>query len=366
MVRIHILHIIKATIFILLLLLVFYLIEDVLGISDDTHSKTEFDIFYDLEADSLDAVWLGASAVQSTCIPSEAYAHSGIRMYSLATSSQPVALTKYLLEEAEKTQSPALYLIDIRMLAYDYDIMGNEIFCDNYIRRVTDSMHLSKTRISAVEDMLCRLGLPTDFCSTSMDYYLGFLMYHSRWKDVDSSDFGINSDCFMGYYMFENTQVFDKEETLSRRDADPIPVSADNQKYLMELLDYLDDFEGEVLFTNTPNNQDEVRFANYNYIKDIITSAGYEVLDLNDYADEIGLDYSTDFSDSMHVNYRGAMKITDFMADYLVEHYDLEARECEAGIISRLRGTDQIYEETQERLLTRIAEMEEADGAYSY
>ena len=51
----------------------------------------------------------------------------------------------------------------------------------------------------------------------------------------------------------------------------------------------------------------------------------------------------------MHVNYRGAFKITDYMADYLKEKYELPEHEKE---------TDSIYEKTQERLLFRTEEME--------
>lgn len=73
------------------------------------------------------------------------------------------------------------------------------------------------------------------------------------------------------------------------------------------------------------------------------------MLDLNDRVDEIGLDYETDFNENMHVNYRGAFKITDYMADYLKEKYELPEYEKE---------TDSIYEKTQERLLSRTEEME--------
>ena len=154
-------HITKIIAFLLVVALLFGGAAQVLRISDDTHSRAEFDTFYRLDKNSLDAVWIGASAVQSSFIPSEAYAHNGVQMYGLGTASQPVALTKYLLQEVQKTQDPKVYLIDIRMLAYDYDVMGNEIFCDNYIRRVTDSMRFSHNRTQAIKDMVERLEKKT-------------------------------------------------------------------------------------------------------------------------------------------------------------------------------------------------------------
>ena len=110
-------HITKIIAFLLVVALLFGGAVQVLRISDDTHSRAEFDTFYRLDKNSLDAVWIGASAVQSSFIPSEACAHNGVQMYGLGTASQPVALTKYLLQEVQKTQDPKVYLIDIRMLA---------------------------------------------------------------------------------------------------------------------------------------------------------------------------------------------------------------------------------------------------------
>ena len=235
------------------------------------------------------------------------------------------------------------------MLAYDYDVMGNEIFCDNYIRRVTDSMWFSNNRTQAIKDMVERLEKKTGADVNAFDYYFSFTLYHNRWSQLTAADFGKDPDSFMGYYIYDETESFDKQETLARRSAKPLEVSSDNQQYLEEMLDYLDTFDGRILFTNTPNNLEEDKFANYNYIKKEIESRGYEVLDLNDHVDEIGLDYETDFNENMHVNYRGAFKITDYMADYLKEKYELPDHK---------KATDSIYEKTQERLLSCIEEME--------
>ena len=223
------------------------------------------------------------------------------------------------------------------------------IFCDNYIRRVTDSMRFSHNRTQAIKDMVERLEKKTGSRVNAFDYYFSFTLYHNRWSQLTAADFGQDADSFMGYYIYDDTESFDKQETLARRSAKPLEVSSDNQQYLEELLDYLDTFDGNILFTNTPNNLEEDKFANYNYIKKKIEDRGYEVLDLNDHVDEIGLDYETDFNENMHVNYRGAFKITDYMADYLKEKYELPEHEKE---------TDSIYEKTQERLLSRTEEME--------
>ncbi|WP_092330989.1 hypothetical protein [Butyrivibrio sp. YAB3001] len=46
-------------------------------------------------------------------------------------------------------------------------------------------------------------------------------------------------------------------------------------------------------------------------------------MDLFDYVDEMGIDTKTDFADKGHLNNDGAKKVSDFLGEYLVNHYEL-------------------------------------------
>lgn len=336
-------NIIKTIVFLSIVCILFVNINSLLGYQDDTHTKALFDTFYDLPEDSLDAVWIGASAVQSTIIPSEAYKESGIAMYTLSCASQPFGFAKYLIKECEKTQDPEVYLIDIRMLAYDADVMGNEIMSEMYVRHVTDSMKFSLNRIELIDYAITEMkNLHPEDEINVFDYYFSFTKYHTRWSQLTEADFHDDLDAYMGYYIYDEITSFDKETTLNRIEAATQPISERNERYLNEVLDYCDTLDKDVIFTCLPSNQDEIYFARYNYVKEIIESRGYEVLDLNYYVDEIGLDYTTDFREDMHMNYMGAIKTTDFIANYLSDEYQLEDH----------RGDSQynIYVEVQNRL----------------
>lgn len=336
-------NIIKTIVFLSIVCILFVNINSVLGYQDDTHTKALFNTFYDLPNDSLDAVWIGASAVQSTIVPSEAYTQSGIAMYTLSCASQPFGFAKYLIKECEKTQDPKVYLIDLRMLAYDADVMGNEIMNEMYVRHVTDSMKFSMNRIELIDYAITEMErLHPEEEINKFDYYFSFTKYHTRWSELTKIDFQEDLDAYMGYYIYDEITSFDKETTLNRIDAATQPISERNERYLKEILDYCDTLDKDVLFTCLPSNQDEIYFARYNYVKDIIQERGYEVLDFNYYVDEINLDYTTDFRENMHMNYRGAIKTTDFVANYLSSRYQFEDH----------RGEEQynIYVETQKRL----------------
>lgn len=76
----------------------------------------------------------------------------------------------------------------------------------------------------------------------------------------------------------------------------------------------------------------------YNYMEDIINGRGYEFLNMNDYYDEMGLDFAADFSDyGGHVNAVGAEKCSTFLGRYLVEHYGIEDKREKRALKAGMR-----------------------------
>ena len=81
----------------------------------------------------------------------------------------------------------------------------------------------------------------------------------------------------------------------------------------------------QVLFVATPWEIGEKYQKKNKYIGEIIESYGFRFLDCNLYLDEIGLDFMHDFYNRRHTNMAGAEKVTQFIGEYILDHYDLEA-----------------------------------------
>ena len=168
---------IKSLAFLLVLSVVLSLTFRVLWIRDNVYSKEVFRDFYGLPENSTDVVFIGASGIKEYYIVPEAFHHNGISSYALATGNQPFGAAKYVIQEAEKTQDPEVYVVDIRMLIYDeYD--------EGAIRRIADPMKFSKTRTALIDDLLdyyeeCNPELEVN----RMDYYFSYSTYHSRWEE---------------------------------------------------------------------------------------------------------------------------------------------------------------------------------------
>jgi hypothetical protein len=104
-----------------------------------------------------------------------------------------------------------------------------------------------------------------------------------------------------------------------------IPLSEDGFTILIDLLDYVESRNLPVLFLlNAYAFENEQERAIYNTVFDILDEYGFPYLDTNMYYDEMRLDGETDFYNINHVNFIGAEKYTDWLAKWLVDHYELE------------------------------------------
>lgn len=88
------------------------------------------------------------------------------------------------------------------------------------------------------------------------------------------------------------------------------------------LLEYCNAEQVNVLFIAIPNAQtDEYKLAQINTIKEALQARGYPVLDMRSAVEEIGLDWTKDYYNEAHTNIHGVVKVTDYIARYLVENY---------------------------------------------
>ncbi len=155
-------------IFLLLLVAVSYMVRTNGAVKD------RFSGFYAEKNHTLDIVMIGSSPVFPYYAAPKLWGETGIAMYPLSSNVQRPAAMKYLVEEAEKTQSPALYIFEMRMFT-----MEDAGLSDNmaYTRGVTDNMKYSWQRIRTI-----RALVPEEDEEGRLSYYLDIMKYHTNWK----------------------------------------------------------------------------------------------------------------------------------------------------------------------------------------
>lgn len=308
--------------------------------------KARFAGFYAEPDNTIDAILIGSSPVYPYYAAPKIWADYGITTYPLSTNNQRPKAAKYLIQEAEKTQNPSLYIFEMRMyLASDEDLTQNMAFT----RGVTDNMKYSWNRIQTINALV-------DDVSERYTYYFDIFKYHSNWKTIvmpsQLAAFRYeNKHPLKGHFLSDEVGPSEMADYSWVTERQAIP--ADEEEVLRELLEYLKEHEMNALFIVSPNTMTYEKQAQYNYIADIIEPYGYHFLNFNDYYEEIGVDFATDFYDyGGHANAIGAEKCTAFLGKYLHENYEFEDKRTSAG-----------YESWDESYQRWSQELEEAKAA---
>lgn len=317
-------------VFLIIAVLLFAYLNRVFTIANSDSNRQIFNAFYAEEENTIDVLYMGTSATNRYFIPPVAYNEAGITSFNLATMGLPMFFVPTLINEAEKTQDPDLYIIELRNVLKT----KNEV-TDAHIRRVTDSMKESRNKYDAIDRAMeyteGATGELSNIDDGWLDYFVPIVKYHSRLTagDIKPADFlpWKTKNKTKGYVLSANTLNVkaQKEPVYADGYADLAP---EMEQALSDTLDACDGLEDgkEVLFVLAPYSMREGQQEMFNTAIEMVTERGYPVLDFNqkEVTDAMELDWERDLYNSKHVNYIGAEKYTAYLLDYLVEHYDLE------------------------------------------
>lgn len=290
-----------------------------------THMTKRFNTFYALPENSLDAVYIGSSAVDRYYIPTEGWKQEGITVYPLSSNVQPIVAAKYLIEEAEKTQNPSVFIVETRGCKKETSTDTEGVY-----RSLTDQMKFSMTRIKLINALL-------DFNDISVlerpRYWFGLTTYHNTWEDgFGSEDFEKEYAQYMGFY------VSNESTALITPFDDPVytdvrsPLEDGVEEALRDLIAYAKAGNINLLFVSSPYAMTQTERERLNTVSDIIESEGIPHLNFNVPGGNNGaakmpvFDYSHDFYNEWHVNIYGAEKYTSYLAAQLREMYGLSDR----------------------------------------
>ena len=265
---------------------------------------------------SLDVIYIGGSAAFVYWEPLHAYKDCGFTSYDLATNTIQAESILAYVKYAQKYQNPNLYVIGVRSFQYYDDV--SEIG----LRVSSDALDVGINRSLLINNFLNNRAIDTDAIALHIDiakYHTNYdaLNNSTAWKLMDNSMQCDNK----GGYIKPNWCYL--EEPQNVKNDERYELSENNEKTLIELLDYLKENNLNALFVVCPYSITYEDYSKYNTIGDLVSEYGYEFINTNDYYDEIGIDFSTDFYNSAHVNSLGSEKYTDFLENYLLQNYEL-------------------------------------------
>lgn len=292
------------------------------------HNSLRVDGFYQEERDSLDVVFIGASDMYTSFMPGRAYEQHGFTSYLLASESITSDGVKTAVKEVVRTQHPGMIVIESNAFLYSDDKNDAN---QAYIHKFFDNLPLSMNKIEYMQK-----NVPMD---ERWEYFFPLIKYHGLWTEYPERFYMMASNLSLdvrGYnYLkgFRTTAKVIKTKTpclnskLSEETAE-LPMDPKLEAQLMDLLDYCDEQNLNVVFVRAPHyvtkdTYDRVKRSNR--MAKICNERGYNYYSLENDAVKIGINEKRDFYNEDHMNVYGALKFTDYLAENIIEREGLKA-----------------------------------------
>lgn len=282
--------------------------------------------YYKEEKNSLDVVFFGSSHSYYGIFPMEFWKDYGVPAYLLGTPIQSFGTAYYLMEEAVKTQKPKVMVVEAYVAYLEEKYHTEE---EGMFQQAMDGMPLSMNKIQMGEDLLSDKTL-----EQRIPFYFPMVQYHSRWSGLKEKDFaGTDAHYKGGKPAVAKTVPFpEPKEVLGRRELPPV-----SKGYVDKMIDLCEEEDIALVFCLMPfagtkkANRYPKQQRIYNDMEAYTAERGVPFLNYTKLADEVGVDYSTDFKDIGHMNATGALKVDRHLFSYLKEHYDLQDRRNDPG-----------------------------------
>ena len=242
---------------------------------------------------TIDVLVLGDSESYNSYIPLELWNQYGFTSYVCGTPAQRITNSYQYLKYAFDKQNPKIVILE-----------ANNLYTKNGVVR-----HIKEY----------------------IDKYIPVFEYHDRWKNLSKEDFykspkytEIVNDKGYRYSNKVRKVKKSKRENFMKINETAKNISGDNKKHLKEIKAYCDKNNSKLILYSSPAP------ANWNYdkhngVEKLANSLGVEYIDLNLKVDELKINWKKDSQETRgeHLNYTGAMKVTNYLGNYLKSNNEL-------------------------------------------
>ena len=277
-------------------------------------------VVYAVKKNSVDVVFAGSSHMLNGIYPLEVWEQTGIAACNIAQNGQIIPETYYALMECFRYQSPKVVVLDVYKMVESAK-MGLTVS----FHFTVDSMRLGLPKLRAVFDLV-----PAD---QRAEYLVDLITYHTRWKELTGSDWKPLDTTLRGSEMLFTTASNAGYEPCP--ESETAAVNDVAMDYLQRIVSLCEKHGAQLLlvalpFTDTENDGLQ-RQQTVNAVEAWAKEEGIPFLNYIYLNNETKLDLSQDYFDAYHLNWRGAVKLSDHLARYLAEHYDLADRRQDAA-----------------------------------
>ncbi len=275
---------------------------------------SSMETFYDMDEDLVDVLFLGSSRCYCTINQAVFWEEQGIAGFNFSISGQDLASSYHCMVEALKTQTPEVVCLEL----YGSTFHGYGVESNMY--RNTLSYKYSLNAVDAVKSIAeDRMG----------ELLLRWPIVHTRYKELKKGDFVKSDVAYLGYQAEFQTQSV--PELLTYTGDEQVAIAAEEEEWIRKIIALGEENDIELCFFVSPAVYSDFDAKKLNYVEGIAAEHNIPVLNMPELKEDLRLDLNTDFIDWAHTNYFGAQKVSSFMANFLMQNFDLQDRRGQEG-----------------------------------
>ncbi len=291
----------KGIVFTVILFALLLLASAVFIPKDNTKEVWKYDYtangFLAEPKDTIDVLFLGDSEVFSGVSPLRIWEKYGITSYCCSTGKQRLWYTLEYLYQFLENQSPKVIFLETDLVL----------------------------KYFSVDDLI--LHAP--------ERYLPVLRYHDRWKQFSFTELWQAPhysylDKYKGYHIYGDANAANTEKYMDETN-ESANMSKMNQLYVDTIFDICKRTGAKFVLYSTPSTKNW-NMKKHNRTVTLAEKLGVDYIDFNLLQDEVKIDWDKDTHDKGdHLNYYGAVKVSDYLGKYLSETGILKNHKGESG-----------------------------------
>lgn len=297
------------------------------------------DAFHSLEEDTIDVLVLGSSHAQYSFMPYFFYEDTGLNSYVLGSQFQPLKVSYQMLNEALKTQSPEVLVLEV----YTGTFLVDESTDENDSRYITAQYKMTgQEKYTTIDYMTNK--------EKAEEYKNDFLNNHNNWRTLEDftsllkeddipltqTDFGFipNYNIWLPVVNFWYTDKYDYDVDVTLPD--------EYTDALNNIYNLCEDNNIQLLLYMMP--MDNMTVEEQSYLKKIWEWAKEKNVPYIDFlSNDEELDIrSAIHHDGFHAYVNGAAFVTDYIADYITSNFTIsnhtDYKELEEGYKKYING----------------------------
>ena len=310
------LRLLEACVFVLLLCVV---LSSVSRLMERKASRNQFGPFLN-KPEQYDVLFFGDSSFVNCLFPMEIWEDYGIPGYNLSCYGNTMPVNYWAMMNALEYADPKVVVLAVNDVQKDLKVTGSS----SDLHTALDFFPLTRTKIRAIEDLMDDpLAVDDDgnrYVDMKWEYYFTLGKYHSRWSELQQSDFkGMPSvqkgaDMRIGVAPMKDYTLIDDDQY-----GEEIGVG---YMYLRRIIEECRARGKAILLVHLPHLASERAQMSANTVGSIAEEYGVDYIDFVR-MDSV-VDYAADcYDSSAHLNPSGGWKVTDYIGQYLSERYGL-------------------------------------------